>query len=225
MAPVFPARTALAAAAWCAPAPAPHVPRLATALNITRTVPNDGVWLTFDDGPHPHGTPAVLDALATAGAHATFFLVGEQVARRPALVQEIRAAGHHVGVHGHTHRLHLRLGPGALADDLDRAEEALGREARWHRAPYGVYSLLSLDAVKRRGWSPVLWSQWGRDWRADATADTIAQDLGAAGAGDVLLLHDSDAYSAHDSWRATAAALPRVLETLGERGIATVLPS
>ncbi len=219
----FPALTTLAAA-WCAPAPAPHVPRLAAALAIARRTHGPGVWLTFDDGPHPQGTPAVLDVLAAAGAHATFFLVGEQVARRAALADEIRAAGHTIGVHGHTHRLHLRLGLRALADDLDRARDVLGHETHWHRPPYGVYSPSSLIDVRRRGWSPVLWSQWGRDWRADASADTITQGLGGTEAGDILLLHDSDAYSAHDSWRATAAALPRVLETLGERGLATVLP-
>lgn len=219
--PAFPARTALALAAWCAPAPAPHVPPLANALKITRRMESPGVWLTFDDGPHPQGTPAVLDALAAVGARATFFLVGEQAGRRPALVDEIRAAGHAIGVHGHTHRLHLRLGPRALANDLDRAAELLGEEVKWHRAPYGVYSLFSLDAVNRRGWRPALWSRWGRDWKEGAD---VVGEVGAMTAGDILLLHDSDAYSAHDSWRATAAALPRILETLGERGLATVLP-
>ena len=69
-----------------------------------------GVALTFDDGPHPEGTPAVLEALARAGARATFFVVGEQVQRRPALVAEIAAAGHVVALHGYRHRLQLRLG-------------------------------------------------------------------------------------------------------------------
>src|SRR5436309_1154034 len=51
-----------------------------------------GVALTFDDGPHPQGTPAVLELLDRAGATATFFLVGEQVEQRPALAAEIVAA-------------------------------------------------------------------------------------------------------------------------------------
>ena len=64
-----------------------------------------GVGLTFDDGPHPQGTPATLDALSAAGATATFFLVGEQVARWPGLAAEIAAAGHEIGLHGYRHRL------------------------------------------------------------------------------------------------------------------------
>jgi hypothetical protein len=59
----------------------------------------EGVALTFDDGPHPSGTPAVLETLAGAGVPATFFLVGEQVERRPALAAEIVAAGHEIANH------------------------------------------------------------------------------------------------------------------------------
>ena len=67
--------------------------------------------LTFDDGPHPQGTPAVLSALAAHGARATFFLVGEQVERRPALAREVHDAGHEVALHCHRHRNALRLTP------------------------------------------------------------------------------------------------------------------
>ena len=68
--------------------------------------------LTFDDGPHPEGTPAVLEVLAAAGARATFFLIGEQVERRPELAARIVADGHAVALHGYRHRLQLRLSSG-----------------------------------------------------------------------------------------------------------------
>src|SRR6478672_4692949 len=103
------------AASWTWPAPAPLVPRLAERLGIPcRLASASGVALTFDDGPHPEGTPAALEALAAAGATATFFLAGEQVARRPALVAEIVAAGHGVELHCHRHRNLLRLSPRAF---------------------------------------------------------------------------------------------------------------
>ncbi len=82
---------------------APHVPRAARGLGIQRTV-SGGVALTFDDGPHPSGTPAVLEVLAEAGMQATFFLVGEQVERRPALAAEIAVRGHRIGLHAYRHR-------------------------------------------------------------------------------------------------------------------------
>jgi peptidoglycan-N-acetylglucosamine deacetylase len=215
------------AALWAGPALAPVASPVARGLRIpTRSARPGTVAITFDDGPHPQGTPAVLEALAAAGARATFFLVGEQVRRAPALAAEVVAAGHAVGVHGDRHRLLLRLGPGALAADLDRAAatigEATGAPALLHRAPYGVYSPAALRAVRARGWTPLLWSRWGRDWRRRATAASIASTV-AAGVrgGDVLLLHDADDYSAPGSWRATAAALPRVLGLIAEAGLRT----
>src|SRR5204863_9606342 len=112
--------TAAAAAAWCAPALAPIVPGVADALGVPRRLDAEGVALTFDDGPHPEGTPEVMEALDAAGAVATFFLCGEQVERDPALAAEIAAAGHTIAVHAYRHRNMLRLPPRTFADDLDR---------------------------------------------------------------------------------------------------------
>jgi peptidoglycan/xylan/chitin deacetylase (PgdA/CDA1 family) len=185
------------------------------------------VAVTSDDGPHPEGTPAVLRALAAAGAQATFFLVGEQVRRDPALAAEIAAAGHAVAVHGDRHRNLLRVGPRGLADDLDRAAAtiaaATGTVPVLHRPPYGIYSWLALRAVRARGWTPLLWSRWGRDWTRRATAASVAATVAATLAeGDVLLLHDADHYSARDCWRATARALPRVLDAVAGAGLRAV---
>lgn len=209
------------------PAPAPLVPPLCRALALPRTIEAPGVLLSFDDGPHPRGTPAVLELLAAAGAPAVFFLAGEQVARAPGLAREIVAAGHEVGLHCHRHRNLLRLTLGQTADDLRRAHaaivEACGREPALHRAPYGVYSAAALALVRRRGLQPLLWSRWGRDWRADATPSSIAAlATRSLRAGDVLLLHDADHYSAPGSWRATAAALPLVLERVAAAGLRPV---
>jgi peptidoglycan-N-acetylglucosamine deacetylase len=227
---VIRAAGAALAAAWSLPAAAPIFPPLAAALRIpTRSAPPGCVALTFDDGPHADGTPAVLEALAAAGAVATFFLVGEQVQRRPALAAEIVAAGHVVAVHGFRHSVLLRRTPGAVADDLDRAAEAIalatGVAPALHRAPLGIYSWPGLRAVRARGWTPLLWSRWGHDWRARATAESIAAEVaGELRAGDVLLLHDADHYSARDCWRATAAALPRVLDSIAAQGLRPAQP-
>ena len=215
------------AASWSLPALAPIVPAVAAALGIPTRASAPGVAITFDDGPHAAGTSAVLETLAAAQVRATFFLVGEQVLRMPALAAEIVAAGHAVAVHGHRHRNMLRLPPRAIAADLDRGAaviaDATGVRPVLHRPPYGIYSWPGLAAVRARGWTPVLWSRWGRDWRRSATGPGIAA-LVAAGvrAGDVLLLHDADHYSAPESWRATAAALPRVLDAVAAARLAPV---
>jgi peptidoglycan-N-acetylglucosamine deacetylase len=217
------------AVAYAGPALAPVVPAIGGALPVVlRQEGAEGVALTFDDGPHPEGTPAVLEALREAGAEATFFLAGEQVSRRPSLVAEIVAAGHRVELHCYRHRSQLRLSPRALLDDADRAraaiEEAGGQEVRDYRPPYGIFSAPGLRAVRGRGWRPVLWSQWGRDWTRRATPASIARRVGTrARAGDILLLHDADYYSAPGSWIRTAAALPIVLEELEGRGLKSML--
>jgi len=183
-----------------------------------------GYALTFDDGPHPRGTPAMLDELARRGSRATFFVVGEQVRRCPGLVGEIIAAGHRVGVHCDRHRNLLRLGPLQVAEDLARAQQTIERagagDLSLYRPPYGVPNLAALWLARRRRWRTVLWSHWGRDWESWATPDSIAALLTAgAGAGSVLLLHDADEYGAPGSWRRTAQALPRVLDAMERRGL------
>jgi peptidoglycan/xylan/chitin deacetylase (PgdA/CDA1 family) len=184
----------------------------------------DSVALTFDDGPHPQGTPAVLETLREHGAGATFFLAGEQVEQRPALAAEIVAAGHRVELHCHRHRNLLRLGVRQFLEDAERAraiiEEASGQAIADYRPPYGIFSAATLRAVRRRGWRPVLWSRWGKDWRRDATAESIARRSSTGiEAGDVVLLHDADYYSARGSWVRTAAALPLILTELESRGL------
>ncbi|MFN2617083.1 MAG: polysaccharide deacetylase family protein [Thermoleophilaceae bacterium] len=171
----------------------------------------------------------MLEVLARHGVPATFFLAGEQAERMPGLVAETAAAGHEVALHCHRHRSLLRLTPGQVRDDLARAAAALtdtsGREPRLYRPPYGILNTAALLTAHRRGWTPLLWTRWGRDWRRDANPAGIAALLtdDLAG-GDVLLLHDADHYSAPGSWRRTVAALPRVLEEVHRRGLEFALP-
>jgi peptidoglycan/xylan/chitin deacetylase (PgdA/CDA1 family) len=182
----------------------------------------DAVALTFDDGPHPQGTPAVLELLAREGIRATFFLVGEQVRRRPALAAEIVAAGHAVGVHCDRHRNLLRLAPWQVRGDLERAEGAIsaatGLRPRLYRPPYGILTAPALAHARGRAWQTFLWRRDGRDWRA-GPEEIVARMLRGVRAGDVLLAHDADYYSRPQSWRATLEALPAIIDGLRVRGL------
>jgi peptidoglycan/xylan/chitin deacetylase (PgdA/CDA1 family) len=197
---------------------------------VARILPAErGVTLTFDDGPHPEGTPRVLEILAAADVRAMFFLVGEQVERRSELAARIAQAGHVVGLHGHRHRLQLRLSARELQLDLGRGaaalEHAVGHNVTWHRPPYGIYSPLGLRAVRDAGLQPLLWSRWGKDWRRFTTPSRIAaRATRDVSPGDVILLHDADFYSARGSHQRTVQALPMILEELKRRGLGTVLP-
>jgi peptidoglycan/xylan/chitin deacetylase (PgdA/CDA1 family) len=200
------------------------------ALGIEdRTASGSGYALTFDDGPHPEGTCAVLEILAGADVRATFFLVGEQVRRNPNLAREIATAGHGIGLHCDRHRNLLRLTPRQVREDIVRAqatiEEATDRSPALYRPPYGLPNACALRQARARGWRTLLWSHWGRDWKPRATPESIAALVTqGVGEGSVLLLHDADDYSAPGSWRRTAAALPRVLETLAQRDLEAVEP-
>lgn len=215
------------AAAWCGPGLAVHCPPVASVLRVPLTVEGDGVVLTYDDGPHPEGTPAVLDALRGGQAKAMFFLVGEQVEAYPSLVREIVAEGHVTAVHGYRHRNQMRLSPGAFTADLDRAlaviGETSGEAPAYYRPPYGVFTLTGLAAVRRRGLAPLLWSKWGRDWRrGQKPAEIAARATRGLSGGDVVLLHDADWYGSPGCHLSTAAATPMVLDKLGARGLRAV---
>jgi peptidoglycan-N-acetylglucosamine deacetylase len=227
---VLGAAAGVAALAYLLPGLAGQFAALRGPLGVEdHTSAGSGYALTFDDGPHPEGTTATLDVLAAAQVRATFFLVGEQVERSPALAREILAAGHEIGLHCHRHRNLLRLTPWQVRADLTRAlaviEDATGHSPRLYRPPYGVLNAAALLQARARGWRTLLWTHWGRDWEPRATPESITRRVtDGAGEGSVLLLHDADDYSAPGSWRRTVQALPRVLDTLAARGVAPVMP-
>jgi peptidoglycan/xylan/chitin deacetylase (PgdA/CDA1 family) len=181
------------------------------------------VALTFDDGPHPDSTPQFLDELAKREVHATFFLLGSELARNPWLGREIVAAGHEVAVHGWEHRYLTRYGPRRTMTELAHARDVIaevtGTPPRWFRPPYGVLTSSALRAAKKLDLTPVLWTCWGWDWSAKATSDsvfgTVMKDLDGGG---TILLHDSDVAADPGAWRSTLGALPRLLEECDTRG-------
>lgn len=182
------------------------------------------VALTFDDGPDPSSTPAFLEALDELGWRATFFMLGEMVRRSPGLAADVAAAGHEVGVHGDHHRTLLRLGPRATRDDIRRATDviadATGVQPSWYRPPFGTLSVGGWIAARRLGLNVVLWTAWGRDWRAAATGESVARDvLDGFVDGGTVLLHDSDCTSAPESWHAALDALPLLAKGFAEAGL------
>jgi peptidoglycan/xylan/chitin deacetylase (PgdA/CDA1 family) len=184
----------------------------------------DHVALTFDDGPHPRSTPHFLRRLDAHRTQATFFLLATALARAPQLGREVVAAGHEIGVHGYDHRCLLREHPLAtyrrLAHAVEVITELTGQRPRWFRPAYGVLTGSALAAARRLQLTPVLWTDWGFDWSARATADSVHATVtrGLAG-GATVLLHDSDIAAAPGAWKATLAALPRVLDHCADRDL------
>jgi peptidoglycan/xylan/chitin deacetylase (PgdA/CDA1 family) len=182
------------------------------------------VALSFDDGPDPDSTPAVLDALDEAGVTATFFVVGEQLERHWQIAREAQARGHELGLHGHGHPAHHVLSPAGARDEVARGvgafEAALGRRPALFRPPYGRFSEASFAACGSLSLRPVYWSAWGMDWEEigpDRIAELSCRDLAD---GMVLLLHDSARYASRRSALPTAQSIARIAVRARELGLA-----
>jgi peptidoglycan/xylan/chitin deacetylase (PgdA/CDA1 family) len=178
------------------------------------------VALTFDDGPHPEHTPAILDVLAASGAKATFFLQGSVAKRHPALVRAIDERGHQVGNHGWSHSRASDVGTKAFvreaADTQRLLEDTLGRRLpRIYRPPYGSLSPMAFLCLAGQGYRFVFWSVETDDsYLRDP--DELVQRVEHAliRSGDILLFHEDYAHS--------LSALPRILENLDARRLAVV---
>ena len=184
------------------------------------------VALTFDDGPDPAATPKFLELLADREVSATFFLLGQMVARAPGLAAELTAAGHEVGVHGWEHRYLPLRGPRATFEDIRRATETIARAAG-HPAAAVPAAVRGAERVRPGsppggwGWPRCCGAAWGREWTPGATPDSVYASLsGRLRGGVTVLLHDSDCTSPPGSWRAALGALPRLLDECARRGLA-----
>ena len=183
------------------------------------------VALTFDDGPHPELTPLVLEALAAASARATFFLVGENVRRYPALVRELVGAGHAVGVHTDTHRHAWLCTPARMRQEITRCletiGEATGRRPLWFRPPYGAFNAVTRRMAHGAGLHVALWSCDAGDWLPGASQQGIeGRVIAGLAPGAVIDLHDGG--QTLPGCRHMAAALPAVLSTMRARGLSAV---
>jgi peptidoglycan/xylan/chitin deacetylase (PgdA/CDA1 family) len=186
------------------------------------------VALTFDDGPNPEATPRVLDELADAGAKATFFVLGKHAERWPSLVRRIVAEGHSLGSHGYHHQRLAFRGPTFTRRDLtlggQAVTDAAGEPPKFFRAPHGSLNPWVETVARELGQRVVGWTLgvWDTDRPG---ADVIAHRvITGADDGAIVLLHDGDGYDVAGDRTQTAAALPRMIDGLRDRGfnLATV---
>jgi peptidoglycan-N-acetylglucosamine deacetylase len=199
-----------------------------TVRHGPRDVPR--IALTFDDGPDPEVTPAVLDVLARYGARATFFCVGRLVEAHPAVARRIVAEGHELGNHSWRHsRWQPFASPRAQIAEMERAQRATAAivengAALLYRAPFGVKSPPFVEAAHAKRLTMVAWSVHSRDTRAVNSARIAARVLRGVRAGDIVLMHDGH-HLPGQHHTACADAVRRVLEGLRERGLECVTVS
>ncbi|WP_225729755.1 MULTISPECIES: polysaccharide deacetylase family protein [unclassified Nocardia] len=188
------------------------------------------VVLTYDDGPEPGSTEPVLAALADAGVTATFFVLVRRAMEQRALLNDVLAAGHEIGLHGYDH-IRLTTLPATQVyrrtrDARRQLEDLCGRPVRWFRPPYGAQIASTWTAIRAAGLTPVVWSRFAGDWVDEDVRKLAGQALEGIGDGDVLLLHDGFANAADGADDGPAPTFDRgalsrlVLDGLAERGLA-----
>ena len=185
--------------------------------------------LTFDDGPDPRYTPAVLDILRSHAVRATFFIIGANAGQNIGLVKRAYAEGHDIGNHTYTHPNIALVSGERAALELSTTERiienALGVSTVLFRPPYNADSqpqtpeeILPVLRAQQAGYVTVGERIDPRDWSKGVTADEIVAEIqgelqSPEDPGHVILLHD-----AGGDRSATVAALPRILESLQARG-------
>ena len=185
----------------------------ATMLGVERTItvtPGTGpiyplltdheVVLTFDDGPDPKRTRAVLDELDKECAKATFFLLGQQASRYPAMVREVSARGHSIGSHTWSHANLVNLNDTAAKDQVQRGQEAVNaalssvdKRSVMFRFPYVATTPDLSRQVRDMGLLEVGVTSDGADWTRispEEAVDLVFQKLALSGHKGVVLLHD-----------------------------------
>ncbi len=183
--------------------------------------------ITIDDGPDPLVTPRVLDRLAEHRAKATFFCVGERIARHPDIAREILARGHAIENHSQRHRHDFSLlGPRGMTAEIARAQDAItrttGTAPLFFRAPAGLRNPFLDPVLTRLGLRLASWTRRGFD-TVEGRADVVYRRLThALCGGDILLLHDGNAALTRAGQPVILEVLPRLLETLQAHGLTPV---
>ncbi|WP_350274166.1 polysaccharide deacetylase family protein [Kribbella sp. HUAS MG21] len=196
-----------------APAPAAAAP----ATPSKTPLPSKYVVLTFDDGPDPEYTPKVLDILAKYDAKATFFEIGQNVRKHPALTKRIHAAGHSVQNHTWTHADLRTLSATAFRQQLASTDEAIraqtGSTPACLRPPYGGVNATVRQRARALGKDLVVWTVDSRDWTKPGTTAIVQRVLKNVHNGSVILMHDGGGNRTQ-----TVAALPAILQALKAQG-------
>ncbi|MEW7277638.1 polysaccharide deacetylase family protein [Aquimarina sp. 2201CG1-2-11] len=178
------------------------------------------IYLTFDDGPIPNITEFVLDQLAIYNAKATFFCIGDNIKKHPNIFKKILAEGHTIGNHTYHHLKAWKNSQDAYLEDVIKCQQTITyyaknkRTPKLFRPPYGQISRTKLKALKKLGYSVILWDVLSKDWmQSISTEECIQNVIHHVEQGSIIVFHDSIKASKH-----LRIALPAVLKHFDKEG-------
>ncbi|MBG9792857.1 polysaccharide deacetylase [Paenibacillus dendritiformis] len=197
--------------------------------DIVWEVPSAGkrIALTFDDGPDPKNTPAILELLKQYDAKATFFLVGWRLKDNPELAKRTLREGHEIGNHSYYHKYFRRgISAAEIEEDMMKAhrliKEVTGTAPHLYRPPGGYYNQQLVDVARANDYRIVMWSwhQDTKDWSSPGVQRIVNKVLNSARNGDIVLMHDFA-----EGRSQTVEALKTILPELKKRGYSMVTVS
>jgi peptidoglycan/xylan/chitin deacetylase (PgdA/CDA1 family) len=157
---------------------------------------NKHLYLTFDDGPHPVITPKVLNILDAFGAKATFFCVGENVKKHMETYQEVLKRGHICGNHTYQHLTGWKTPTDKYITDVRKCSKHV--TSALFRPPHGKIKPLQLKALKKEGYTVVMWSVLTKDYQHRSNKKKLLQSaIKKTGPGSIIVFHDSEKAANH----------------------------
>lgn len=180
------------------------------------------IAMTFDDGPSAKLTPKLLDLLAAHHIRATFFVIGENVAEHPEIVERAAREGHEIGNHTWAHPKLGKMSDDAVRRDLKRADDAIkraiGTRPTLLRPPYGSISSRQKNWIHEEfGYRIILWDVDPLDWKRPGPMTVCNRIVKEARPGSIVL--------SHDIHPGTIEAMPATLDQLEAKGFRFVTVS
>ncbi len=160
------------------------------------SMPGKKIYLTFDDGPHPTATPAVLDVLRHHRVRATFFLSGMNIPGREQIVERIEREGHSIGIHSYLHQRRTAWSRQRTAEEIQKTQQLLNgivrSPVRLYRPPFGFFTWNTVAAAKERECVLIMWSCLTGDFRSIPDDNVVANALHRLRGGSILVFHDNE---------------------------------
>ena len=177
--------------------------------------------ISFDDGPHPAYTPAILNLLERHGIRATFFLIGRYVSKHQRLAQRITAGNHEIGNHTFNHRILPFLSDAMVRQEIDQAEAVIrrttGKRPRLIRPPMGLFTKRTVDTIEACGYGTVIGDVYPRDPHLPGQKKILERVMTRVRPGSIIILHDGG-NTKHVDRSQTVWAVQRIIERLRQEG-------
>lgn len=169
------------------------------------------IALTFDDGPHPSGTPVLLDGLAERNVKVTFFVIGENAVKYPKLLTREAEEGHIIGNHTYSHVDLTKMSQEAAECELEKTNAAIeavtGKKTEYMRPPYGAWKK---EMEEKTGMMAVLWNVDPLDWKTENETEIVNKVVTETEENDIILLHDC--------YLSSAKAALRIIDIMQAKG-------